>query len=149
MKIIVPGHPVPAVRMTQRGKFIKKSAGRYLAYKNHIGWCAKAAGIKQITGDVEVIGIAYIHGNKSGDIDNLAKAWLDGLNGIAFIDDGQVKRLTVEKRKASSKDEERAEIEIREAKQEPDMVLVDRNRLSALEEMEKELLRWVEENKAK
>ena len=115
MKFTVPGHPIPAVRMTRRGKFVKKAAGRYLAYKNHIGWCAKAAGIKQITGDVEVIGTAYIYG-RSGDIDNLAKAWLDGLNVIAWIDDRQVKRLIVEKRKVTTKVAERAEIEIREAK---------------------------------
>jgi crossover junction endodeoxyribonuclease RusA len=115
MRFTVPGHPVPAVRMTQRGKFIKKQAGRYLAYKNQVGWAAKAAGVKQMTGDVEVIGTAYIYG-RSGDIDNLAKAWLDGLNGIAWIDDRQVKRLIVEKRKVTTKEAERAEIEIREAK---------------------------------
>jgi Holliday junction resolvase RusA-like endonuclease len=31
------------------------------------------------------------------DIDNLAKLGLDSLNGVAYIDDGQVYRLTVEK----------------------------------------------------
>lgn len=149
MKIVVPGRPVPAVRMTQRGKFIKKAAGKYLAYRNQVGWCAKAAGVKRMTGDVEVIGIAYIHGNKSGDVDNLGKAWLDGLNGIAWIDDRQVKRLTVEKVKVASKADERAEIEIREIQESQDMVMVDRNRLAALEEMEKRLSHWLEENKAK
>jgi crossover junction endodeoxyribonuclease RusA len=31
------------------------------------------------------------------DIDNTAKGILDSLNGVAYIDDGQVYRLTVEK----------------------------------------------------
>ena len=120
MRFTVPGHPVPAVRMTQRGKFIKKAAGRYLAYKNQVAWEAKAAkrkaGLKMFTGAVEVIATAYIYGNKSGDADNLAKAFLDAMNGIVWIDDRQVTDLTIRKRKVSSKDEERAEIEVREVK---------------------------------
>lgn len=32
---------------------------------------------------------------RSGDLDNLAKAVLDGLNGVAWIDDSQVCHLTV------------------------------------------------------
>lgn len=113
IKIVVPGKPIPAVRMTQRGKYVSKQAGRYLAYKNQVGWAAKAARVKQITGDIEVIGIAYIYGNRSGDVDNLAKAWLDGLNGIAWLDDRQVRRLTVERVQVDQEEEQRAEIEIR------------------------------------
>lgn len=113
IKIVVPGRPVPAVRMTQRSKRLSKQAGRYLAYKNEVGWAAKAAKVKLMTGEIEVIGTAYIYGNRSGDVDNLAKSWLDGLNGIAWLDDRQVRRLTVEKVAVESEEEQRAEIEIR------------------------------------
>jgi crossover junction endodeoxyribonuclease RusA len=116
MKFTVPGRPIPAVRMTQRGKFVKAQAGRYLAYKNQIGWAAKAAKATKIDGPVEVNAIAYIHGNRDGDVDNLAKSFLDGLNGICWNDDKQVVKLTVKKKKVATKDEQRAEIEIREAK---------------------------------
>lgn len=34
---------------------------------------------------------------KNGDVDNYAKSVLDGMNGIAYADDKQVCRLTVEK----------------------------------------------------
>lgn len=34
---------------------------------------------------------------KKPDLDNIAKAVLDGLNGVAFVDDSQVIRLVVEK----------------------------------------------------
>jgi Holliday junction resolvase RusA-like endonuclease len=33
-----------------------------------------------------------------GDVDNLAKSWLDAMNRIVFHDDAAVTRLTVEKR---------------------------------------------------
>lgn len=39
--------------------------------------------------------IRYV--TKKPDLDNLAKAILDGLNGIAYFDDGQVVKLNVEK----------------------------------------------------
>jgi crossover junction endodeoxyribonuclease RusA len=118
IRFVVPGRPVPAVRMTQRGKFVKKSAGRYLAYKNQVAWAAKAAKMKHnaecFDGPVEVIATAYIYGNRSGDVDNLAKSWLDGMNGIIWLDDRQVTDLTIRKRKVANREEERAEIEIRE-----------------------------------
>lgn len=38
-----------------------------------------------------------------GDVDNHAKAILDGLNGICFVDDAQIVRLTVEKFKDAKK----------------------------------------------
>lgn len=42
----------------------------------------------------ELIGQSY---TKKPDIDNIAKAILDGLNGIAYTDDNQVSDLEVQK----------------------------------------------------
>ena len=39
-----------------------------------------------------------IHSDKRPDIDNLAKAVIDGLNGIAFNDDAQIADLHVTKK---------------------------------------------------
>ena len=47
------------------------------------------------------------------DIDNIAKSILDGLNGIAYIDDRQVVELQISKQ--YTLEETRAEIEIKEA----------------------------------
>ena len=47
------------------------------------------------------------------DIDNIAKSILDGLNGVAYIDDRQVVELNISKQYTLA--ETRAEIEIKEA----------------------------------
>jgi len=112
-RLVIPGRPVPAVRMTQRGKFVSRAAQRYLAYKNQVAWFAKQARIRPVEGPVEVEGVVYIHGGREGDVDNYCKTLLDALNGIAWVDDRQVRRATVEKRKVDTAKEERAEIIIR------------------------------------
>lgn len=111
MKITVPGRPVPAVRMTQRSKWTQQ-ARRYLNYKSLVGWRAKAAKIPMMKEPVDVYATAFLHGNREPDVDNLGKSFLDGLNGIAWVDDKQVKRLMVEKVRVLSKEEERAIIVI-------------------------------------
>ncbi len=116
MILTIPGRPVPAVRMTQRSKYKSKQAQRYLTYKNEVGWEAKKmwAG-KPYEKDIEVQAVAYLNPKeKDIDVDNLAKAYLDGLNQIAWIDDKQVMKLTVEKRWVFTNDEQRSVIEIKE-----------------------------------
>ena len=49
-------------------------------------------GAPQIVGPVAV---RIVFNQKSGDLDNLAKAILDGLNGVAFVDDSQVCQLHI------------------------------------------------------
>lgn len=112
-RLVIPGRPVPAVRMTRRGKFVSRAAKRYLDYKNHVARIAMQARLKPVEGHVEVEGIVYIHGGREGDVDNYCKSLLDGLNGIAWFDDRQVRRATIEKRKVDTAAEERAEIVIR------------------------------------
>ena len=114
--LTIPGRPVPAVRMTQRSMYKSKQALRYLAYKHQVGWAAKAAGVKDPSAkDIEVTAIAYLCPKlKDIDVDNLGKAYLDGLNKIAWIDDKQVVKLTVEKRFVPHVDDQMSEINIRE-----------------------------------
>lgn len=115
MKLVIQGRPVAAVRMTQRSKFKSKSAQKYLAYKAQIGWEAKARGAKASHAPYRVKATAYIsHKKRDMDVDNLAKSFLDGLNGIAWHDDRQVIGLTVEKVYVNHEYQERAEIEIEE-----------------------------------
>jgi crossover junction endodeoxyribonuclease RusA len=115
VEIVVPGRPVPAVRMTQRSKFANRAAGRYLAYKFEVGLIAKREKVKRFDGPVEVEAIAYLHGGREPDVDNLAKSYLDSLNGIAWDDDRQVRKLTVMKIKAEKADEQKSIIRIKEA----------------------------------
>lgn len=114
MTFIIPGDP--------RGKGRPRFAGHAYtdqttrAYEDKIRWEYKAAGGKSIAGPVEVKITAYhavpksiskgkaeqmlegaILPTKKPDADNIAKAILDGLNGLAYMDDKQVVSLTVSK----------------------------------------------------
>lgn len=44
--------------------------------------------------------LAVLHPIKRPDVDNIAKIVMDGLNGIAYVDDAQVWKLEIEKRNA-------------------------------------------------
>jgi crossover junction endodeoxyribonuclease RusA len=81
---------------------------RYAAYREQIGWAAKAAGAKPVEGPIiATISLAAdrahvqltsypstLFDRPRGDLDNYTKAILDGLNGVAYVDDRQVVRLT-------------------------------------------------------
>lgn len=115
-KFEVPGRPVPAVRMTRRSKWTRQSL-RYLQYKEHLGWVAKSEKIPYFEGDVEVSAVVYVCASFLADVDNLAKSFLDSLNKIAWKDDRQVQKLTIERVKVHHKNEQKAVIEIKEYKQ--------------------------------
>jgi Holliday junction resolvase RusA-like endonuclease len=85
-----------------------------LLFKDSFNWQGRA-GIKEPlpkTTNASVSIQFYIHKGQTPDIDNLIKAILDGLNGIAWQDDKQVVRVIAERIVAGSKESERAEIEI-------------------------------------
>ncbi len=88
----IPGRPIPAARMTRRGKWVKRQAQKYLAFKEQVGWEArKHFKGAPWQGQVGIELRFYLKVNRSrGDGDNLFKAILDGMNGIAFEDDSQV-----------------------------------------------------------
>lgn len=110
----VPGRPVPAVRMTQRGTW-KPQATRYLQYKAAVGWAAKAAGVIRLECPVAIDIQVYIFGGVVGDWDNYSKSICDGLNGVAYIDDKQIVDGRCRKMVARTRGDERAVVEIREA----------------------------------
>lgn len=99
------------------------------AYEKLIALCFKQAGGKKLTGAIEIkiecfyqIAKSYTKATKAlmekgeiqatikPDLDNVAKAVMDGLNGIAFDDDKQVVSLKVSKRYDR---EARIEVEVR------------------------------------
>jgi len=89
-EFVVPGRPVPAVRMTQKGKFVKARAQQYLAYKEYVTWCAIKARLQKLNGPVGIEICVYISDRKAGDWDNYGKAITDALNGVAYQDDRQI-----------------------------------------------------------
>jgi Holliday junction resolvase RusA-like endonuclease len=118
MRIVIPGRPIPYVRMTQRGKYVKKNAQRYLAYKDIVGYTAKTSNIHVSDKKIKISVFIYLNGKKTpmgmdGDSDNYLKTACDSLNGIAYIDDRQITEAHVWKYPCQ-KDEERMEIFIGE-----------------------------------
>lgn len=119
LKFIVPGRAVPAVRTTNRQKFVCKNYARYRDYKDFFqmiavntqnklpdGWYAEKD--ERVAIDVKV----YLAGKRRVDADNLLKTMMDACNGYIWHDDSQVWDARVRKREADGVGRERAEIKI-------------------------------------
>ena len=93
-EFFVPGYPMPAPRMTQRSKFTKRNQ-KYLAYKALIGWSARQVIHTPFDANTRVsVDLEFFRTPScKGDVDNLSKSILDGMNKIAYEDDQQVKEL--------------------------------------------------------
>ena len=114
----IPGRPVPKARprLGVRGRtayiYTPESTR---AYEQLVGMCARAAAPAPLQGPVEMRAVIYLHRGRRGDLDNYLKCICDGLNKIAWLDDGQVVRIEAEIRRCKKADDQRVEIEIREA----------------------------------
>jgi crossover junction endodeoxyribonuclease RusA len=101
IKFTIPGRPVPAVRMTRRGKWVDPRAQKYLDYKDSVGWVAKAYVKEMLVGNVKLNIDAYIDKGRPGDLDNIIKTIGDGLNGVAYEDDRQVVEIHARRHKGA------------------------------------------------
>ncbi|MBD1223272.1 RusA family crossover junction endodeoxyribonuclease [Virgibacillus halodenitrificans] len=114
IEFVIPGRPVPAVRMTQKSMYVNKYAKRYLAYKKQVGWIAKQHYKGKPTNKPIGVNITlYINGGNHGDIDNYAKSLTDSLNKIAYVDDKQIEIMNLKKMKCE-KGEDRVEMSVYE-----------------------------------
>lgn len=113
----VPGRPVPKLRHRVRlygGLSQFYTPKRVREYEEHVGWCARAAGVQPLPGPVAVRVIIYLaRGRPEGDTDNYLKSILDGLNGIAWKDDQQVEILIARKVMGVPEEAQRVEVAIR------------------------------------
>jgi Holliday junction resolvase RusA-like endonuclease len=117
MKIFIPGEPIaqPRVKVSTKNGFARAYTERdhpIHAYKQAVSLAYVNAGGEVLDGPVAIKIVCWFDRPKSHskkrrqqpepkatkpDLDNLGKAILDALNEIAYNDDGQVCRLTVEK----------------------------------------------------
>lgn len=81
-----------------RGRTVLSDEG--VTYKAKAGWLAKAAGAKCVDHDVALVVTLHPRKNKDGsasktvlDLDNIFKIACDSLQGIAYVNDKQIKRL--------------------------------------------------------
>ena len=113
-KLVIPGRPVPAQRMTRKTKWTDR-AQKSLNYQREIAWEWKAVanGLK-LEGPLKLTAKFYFKDRRHGDLSNLVKAIEDGLQyGQAFDNDKQIIRYG-EGTGIYYDDEERAEIIIEE-----------------------------------
>jgi Holliday junction resolvase RusA-like endonuclease len=74
--------------MTEKGKEIK---ARYVSEAGS-QWI-----LSPYEGEIEVYAKIYFGTKRKCDVDNFSKIMLDSLTGIAWVDDSQIRKMTVEK----------------------------------------------------
>lgn len=114
-KIIIPGRPMPKdrPRFTKSGKTYRAyTAEQTRQFEKYVGYIAlDVFRGRPLTGEVAMDIKLYFKDRRLPDIDNCLKSLLDGLQGNAYENDRQVKRVSVERFQDKN---ERAEIEIEE-----------------------------------
>lgn len=87
----VPGPP-QAWQRVRRGRngavYVPEETARY---KLKVQMCARTAGVRKLAGDVVLSCWFYVADRRRRDADNLQKIIQDALNGVAFIDDSQIR----------------------------------------------------------
>ena len=104
IKIVAPIKPVPFKRVMTSGKRRFNSA-RYTEFKDELGFFALKAmnGQEPLQGAIKLSAEFYkrrkgILTGQWGDVDNFLKAVLESLNGICYLDDGQVVQVSAVKK---------------------------------------------------
>lgn len=77
-----------------RGRTVKSAEAR--AYQAAVRVLAVNAKVRPLRGDVRVL-VVWRRSRRTGDTGNRYKVVEDALNGIAYQDDKQVRRLTIER----------------------------------------------------
>ncbi len=116
-KIVIPGRPVPAARMTQKTKWVSERAKRSLNYERTIAWYAKKECIPVLKKFILLTTRIYIQGKRHGDLSNYIKIVEDGLQYAGVIpNDKKIIRYGEGTGiyYISNKEQERVEIEIEE-----------------------------------
>ncbi len=111
IEFTVPGRPRPKQR-PRKGKYGNMYTPRETQeYERKVAWYALKAmrGKDKITGPVGVEIRLYYKGKRVADIDNCAKAIMDGMVGVIFNDDRQVRALMISRHQDK---DERAEVRV-------------------------------------
>jgi crossover junction endodeoxyribonuclease RusA len=111
VRLTVPGAPVPLQRSrTSSGRHYLPARSR--AYRELVQGEWLAAGRPSL-GDAPFAASArFIGARANSDLDNLVKALLDALNGLAFADDRQLVCLSGCHKMSADADGPRAELEL-------------------------------------
>ena len=83
------------------------------AYKDHVGWLLKAAGVELTMRPVSLRLDVY-RKRKAGDLDNYVKILADAMTGIAYADDSQIVEIVA--RRFDDPTDPRVEVVIEEVR---------------------------------
>lgn len=112
--LTIPGRPVPMVRMTRRGKYVKPRAQQYLDYLDTIaGHCYTVRPRPLPWTGVAVDAAVHVSAGRRGDLDNYLKAFLDGLQRGGVLADDRVVTEARIRILPCPEGQEKAEISIR------------------------------------
>src|SRR3712207_4836416 len=90
-------HKSPEYRIVIPGKAVSFRSPKSGDYKNLIRDAAQRIFARPIVGDIVEVRLDYFHlSRRRMDMDNIAKCVLDALNGIAYVDDRQVRLQAAE-----------------------------------------------------
>jgi crossover junction endodeoxyribonuclease RusA len=101
VKFTVPGVPVPKAR-PRIGNGHTYTPARTKAHERLVWAYARQAGVRPFDGPVTMWLEFHMPTPGRADIDNMAKAVLDALNGTAYADDKQVCELNLRKHRCAS-----------------------------------------------
>jgi crossover junction endodeoxyribonuclease RusA len=89
--------------MVMKGRAVTYVSSEARSYKQAVAWIAIAAGVRPVHEHVALKIVLHPKTTKHGeaskiclDLDNSIKVTCDALNGIAYNDDSQVKRIEAE-----------------------------------------------------
>jgi crossover junction endodeoxyribonuclease RusA len=111
VEFVVPGRPRPKER-PRRGKYGNVyTPAKTQEYERMVAWYALNAmqGFAKLTGSVGVEIKLYFRGKRLPDIDNCAKAIMDGMLEVVYEDDRQVQELRISRYQDKN---ERAEVSV-------------------------------------
>jgi crossover junction endodeoxyribonuclease RusA len=111
LRIVVEGRPVPKQRPRKgrNGKLYTPRETR--EYEEHVGLRGREQFVFPLRCSIDLGVTLYFNNRHTPDMDNCLKSIMDGLNGIAYEDDRQIRKILAE---LKYDDRERAEVEIRE-----------------------------------
>ena len=111
IKLSVPGRPVPKSRpRTGQGRVYTPARTR--DYERAVKEVAQLSCKHPLEGELWMSAHFYFRDNKAGDIDNYIKSIFDGMEGVCFHNDRQIKVLEASIRRTDRL--ERAEVEVGE-----------------------------------
>jgi len=102
--------PKQSFRYTKGGGYTDANVR---AWQECVAWQAKALCSEPGDGIYEVELVFYRYQKHRVDLDNLSKAVLDAMNGVVWVDDAQVHKLTIEKYYVDSIEDAGVDITVR------------------------------------